>query len=105
MGRGFKALLPLAFAGVTAIPLFAVNGGSGENGTAAGEVGVEEKREKGEKGEPSFKELAARNVARARRALGGEDGEKTAPAEYLMQSAIVFAILDLADAVRSGSRL
>ena len=28
-----------------------------------------------------------------------EDGEKTAPAEYLMQSAIVFAILDLAVAL------
>ena len=105
MGSGFKVLLPLTVAGVTAIPLFAVSAGSGENGAATGEVGVKEKREKGEKGEPSFKELAARNVARARRGFGGEDGEKTAPAEYLMQSAIVFAILDLADAVRSTSRL
>ena len=101
MARGFKVLLPLAVAGVTTIPLFAVSAGSGENGAAAGEVGVKEKREKGE---PSFKELAARNVARARRAFGGEDGEKTAPAEYLMQSAMVFAILDLADAVRSNQQ-
>jgi hypothetical protein len=102
MGRGcFRILFPLAVAGVTAIPLFAVSG-SGEEAAAAGEVGVKEKREKGE---PSFKELAARNVARARRGFGGEDGEKTVPAEYLMQSAIVFAILDLADAVRSTGRL
>jgi hypothetical protein len=104
MARGFKVLSPLAVAGVTAITLFAVSG-SGEEVAAAGEVGLKAKREKGEKGEPSYKELAARNVARARRAFGVEDGEKTAPAEYLMQSAIVFAILDLADAVRSTSRL
>ena len=105
MGWGcFRVLLPMAVAGVTAIPLFAVSG-SGEEVAGGGEVGVKEKREKGEKGEPSFRELAARNVARARRGFGGEDGEKTAPAEYLMQSAIVFAILDLADAVRSTSRL
>jgi hypothetical protein len=102
MGRGFRVLLPLAVAGVTSIPLLALSVGSGEDGAAAGEVGAKEKREKGEKAEPSFQELAARNVARARRAFGGEDGEKAAPAEYLMQSAIVFAILDLADAVRSN---
>ena len=73
--------------------------GPGKDVAAAGEVGV---KEKGEKRERSFEELAIRNVALGRRAFGGEGGEKTAPAEYLMQSAIVFAILDLADAVRSN---
>jgi hypothetical protein len=102
MGRGFRGLLPLAVAGVTAIPLLALSVGSGEGGAAAGEVGVKEKREKGEKRESSFNELAVREVARARRAFGDDDGAKTAPGEYLMQSAIVFAILDLADAVRSN---
>src|SRR5262245_39632918 len=54
------------------------------------------------KGEASFKEMATRNIGRARKSLGNSDGEKSAMAEYLMQSALVYAILDLSDAVRSN---
>ena len=99
MRKRFKALLPVAVAAVTAIPLFTVADASGEQALAA-EKGAKEKRPKEE---PSFNELAAKNVARARKTYG-EDGDKTAPAEHLMQSAIVFAILDLADAVRSNQQ-
>jgi hypothetical protein len=60
------------------------------------------KKEKAEKGELSFKEMATRSVERARRGLPEEEGDKTATAEHLMQSGIVYAILDLADAVRGG---
>jgi hypothetical protein len=59
------------------------------------------KKEKAQKGELSFKEMATRNVARARAGIPNE-GDKTATAELLMKSAIVYAILDLADAVRGG---
>lgn len=61
------------------------------------------KKEKAEKGERTFKELAIRNVSHARRAFANEEGDKTATAGHLMQSAVVYAILDLADAVRGGS--
>jgi hypothetical protein len=62
------------------------------------------KKEKAERGEFSFKEMAVRNVASARKAIPNEEDEdKTARAERLMQSAMVYAILDLAEAVRGGS--
>jgi hypothetical protein len=48
--------------------------------------------------------MAAKNVARARRTIP-EDEANNAMAEHLMQSAIVFAILDLADAVRTNPKL
>ena len=60
-------------------------------------------REKAEKGELSFKEMATRNLASARKTVTNGDGDKTATAEHLLRSAMVYAILDLADAVRSGS--
>jgi len=60
------------------------------------------KKERAGKGELSFKEMATRNVASARKNIPNE-GDKTATAEHLMRSAMVYAILDLADAVRGGS--
>jgi hypothetical protein len=63
---------------------------------------AEAKKEKAEKGELSFKQMATRNVAGARKAIPNEEGDMTATAEHLMQSAMVYAILDLADAVRRG---
>jgi hypothetical protein len=62
------------------------------------------RKEKVEKGELSFKEMATRNLASARKTIPNEEeGDKTATAEHLMRSAMVYAILDLADAVRGGS--
>jgi hypothetical protein len=76
--------------------------GSCELGGSVASKEAKAKKEKAEKGEFSFKEMATRNVASARKAIPNEEG-KTATAEHLMQSAMVYAILDLADAVRGGS--
>jgi hypothetical protein len=81
-----------------------VSEGSREKEASVASESAPEKKEKAEKAELSYKELAARNVARARRSLPDEEGDKTATAEHLMQSAIVFAILELADAVRSNPK-
>jgi hypothetical protein len=79
-----------------------VSNGSGEHQVQVSEQIAQETPAKGEKGELSYKEMAARNVTRARKALGEENAEKPMISDHLMQSAIVFAILDLADAVRSN---
>jgi hypothetical protein len=57
------------------------------------------------KTEPTLKLMATRNVGRARKSFTGEEEEKNAMGEYLMQSAVVYAILELADAVRSSRPL
>jgi hypothetical protein len=78
------------------------NGSRGKESMAS--ENAPEKKEKAEKVELSYKEMAAKNVARARRTIP-EDEANNAMAEHLMQSAIVFAILDLADAVRTNPKL
>jgi hypothetical protein len=53
----------------------------------------------------SFQEMATRNVSRARKSFTRGDGEENTLGAYTMQAAIVYAILDLADAVRSNQGL
>jgi hypothetical protein len=84
--------------------MLASNGSHEPGGSVATEDarGNKQKTEKAERVELSFKEMATRSVARARRALPEEEADKAATSEQMMQSAIVYAILDLADAVRSN---
>jgi hypothetical protein len=51
----------------------------------------------------TFRAQATKNIGRARKSLGGE-GADPAMAAYLMQSATVWAILDLAEAVRESNK-
>ena len=48
------------------------------------------KKEKAEKGALSFREMAIRNVSHARKAFPNDEGDKTATAGHLMQSAMVY---------------
>jgi len=50
---------------------------------------------------PSFKAMATRQLQRGRKALGEPEGGPLA--DYLIRSATVMAILELADAVRGNS--
>ena len=50
---------------------------------------------------PSFKSMATRQLQRGRKALGEPDGGPLA--DYLIRSATVMAILELADAVRGNN--
>jgi hypothetical protein len=79
------------------------NGSLDQEGSVASE-NAPEKKEKAEKADLSFKDMAAKNVTRARRTIPEDEGDK-AMSEHMMQSAIVFAILELADAVRSNEKL
>jgi hypothetical protein len=54
------------------------------------------------KAEPSFRAMADTNIAQARKSLSKAEGENDPMAGYLMRSAVVYAVLDLADAVRSS---
>jgi recombinational DNA repair protein RecT len=83
--------------------LTSVSNGSREQGESVASKEAQVKKERAEKGERSFKEMATRNVASARKAIPNEEGDKTATAEHLIRSAMVYAVLDLADAVRGGS--
>lgn len=61
----------------------------------------EEGSKKAGRRRPNFQDNAVHNLQRARKSITGPDAEMTPRTQVLVQSAIAWALLDLAEAVRS----
>lgn len=71
-----------------------------EAADAAGESEEPEGKDKGER-RRDFQGSAVQNLQRARKSITAPDAEVTPRANLLVQSAVAWALLDLAEAVRS----
>jgi hypothetical protein len=75
-----------------------------EAAEAAGESEEVEGQAKGARRQRDFQGSAVQNLQRARKSVNSPDAEVTPRATMLVQSAIAWALLDLAEAVRSYGR-
>jgi hypothetical protein len=73
----------------------------GQDLDETGGESLEEEGKKGERRRPNFQDNAVHNLQRARKSISGPDAEMTPRAQVLVQSAVAWALLDLAEAVRS----